>query len=231
MASTAARTAVIAGLGVASIGAATFLIYLATGDEPAPAPPVAAAEPVPPAAEPVPVPPAAPTAPRPPADADVDDLDAIDDAAAAAARRQQDLVDRLAAADLLEMLDPDDATPSTGFGRPGPGPGARPPRVTTAPTGAIGTLDRADIRRVVQRHLVPIRHCYERQLAVTPDLAGTVRARFTIGKDGRVLDASASGMGPAVDDCVAGVIRRITFPAPRGGGIVTVTYPFTFRSA
>lgn len=226
MASTAARTAVIAGLGVASIGAATFLIYLATGDEPAPAPPVAAAEPVP-------APPAAPTAPRPPADADVDDLDAIDDddADAAAARRQQDLVDRLAAADLLEMLDPDDATPSTGFGRPGHGPGARPPSVTTAPTGAIGTLDRADIRRVMQRHLVPIRNCYERQLAVTADLAGTVRARFTVGKDGRVLDASASGMGPAVDDCVAGVIRRITFPAPRGGGIVTVTYPFTFRSA
>jgi hypothetical protein len=34
-----------------------------------------------------------------------------------------------------------------------------------------------------------------------------------------------------VESCVAGVIRSIQFPKPKGGGYVNVRYPFIFRAA
>jgi len=34
-----------------------------------------------------------------------------------------------------------------------------------------------------------------------------------------------------VEECVLRVVRRIRFPAPKGGGEVIVTYPFMFTTA
>jgi hypothetical protein len=38
-------------------------------------------------------------------------------------------------------------------------------------------------------------------------------------------------MDRTVATCVAGVVHAIAFPKPPGGGIVKVTYPFTFHPA
>jgi len=35
----------------------------------------------------------------------------------------------------------------------------------------------------------------------------------------------------AVEQCVAQAVRRWRFPAPRGGGIVVVSYPILVRAA
>ena len=119
------------------------------------------------------------------------------------------------------------------------GPGGRlrrrlpaAPVVHVGPDVSIGDLDKTTIRRYIHRHLAEVRYCYERQLVVQPDLAGTLVAHFQISPRGVVQGARASGLGSAaVEGCVARVLGAIQFPKPGGGGLVSVTYPFTFQVA
>jgi len=104
------------------------------------------------------------------------------------------------------------------------------PRVVIGQSISVGGLDKNIIRRYVRQRINAIRYCYEKQLVREPDLAGTVTARFTIASTGVVSEASADGLGrPAVESCIAGVIRGIQFPISNGGGVVKVTYPFELR--
>ena len=104
-----------------------------------------------------------------------------------------------------------------------------------APTASIGQpsvqgdLDKAIIRRYIRRNLDKVTYCYEKALLARPTLAGTVATQFVIGVDGIVSSSAASGVDPDVSTCVAGVIKTIEFPKPKGNGIVQVSYPFTFR--
>jgi hypothetical protein len=119
-------------------------------------------------------------------------------------------------------------------GPPGVGPGLLPGR-RPRPAFVIGTptvpegIDRNLIRRYVRQKHAQLTHCYERELAVRPALAGTATTSFSIDAGGRVIAARAAGLGaPAVERCVEEVLRSIQFPA--GGGLVNVTsYPFTFQ--
>ena len=43
-------------------------------------------------------------------------------------------------------------------------------------------------------------------------------------------DKLQSTMGNNVDECVLRVIRQLKFPSPRGGGVVSVSYPFVFTA-
>lgn len=107
------------------------------------------------------------------------------------------------------------------------------PTVKAGPPSHGGAaLDPQIIRRFVHRNLSKIRYCYEKELVADPSLGGTVTVHFTIGPDGHVASASASGSGmPVVEACVISTIRTIQFPRPVGGGAVTVKYPFVFASA
>ena len=94
-------------------------------------------------------------------------------------------------------------------------------------------LDREIIRRVVRQHRNEIRFCYEKQLQTHRDLAGTVKIKFTISGTGSVVSALVGHStleNREVEGCMQGKIRRWVFPAPRGGGMVVVNYPFHFRS-
>lgn len=102
------------------------------------------------------------------------------------------------------------------------------PRVRIGKATATGTLDKNIIRRYVRRKLPRIRSCYEKRLAKKPDLSGTVVTEFTIAESGKVSKASAKGLDRTVGRCIAGVLKTIEFPKPKGG-IVEVTYPFTFQ--
>lgn len=110
--------------------------------------------------------------------------------------------------------------------------GAENPADGALPAGeptVKGALDPALIQKVVRRHLNQVRYCYERALAKTPDLSGKIVVSFVIGRDGGVASATATeGMDPEVDACVVGRFRRMQFPEPSGGGIVSVSYPFVF---
>ncbi|HEU0030640.1 MAG TPA: AgmX/PglI C-terminal domain-containing protein [Kofleriaceae bacterium] len=111
------------------------------------------------------------------------------------------------------------------------GRSANVPTTSIGQPAAQGDLDKAIIRRYIKRNLQKLTYCYEKQLLVKPKLAGTVNAQFTIGANGSVVDSKASGLDPEVASCVAGVIKDIEFPKPKGAGVVIVKYPFTFRPA
>lgn len=95
-----------------------------------------------------------------------------------------------------------------------------------------GSLDKDLIRRVVQRHLAEVRYCYERELQRTPDLAGKVVMKWVINGAGKVTQAQTAETqlrNANVEGCLALRIKTWTFPAPHGGGIVIINYPFVFK--
>jgi len=118
-----------------------------------------------------------------------------------------------------------------GGGRGGMGGRGSPiPKVTIGQAQATGDLDKAIIRRYIQRNKRKIKNCYDRQLLVNSNLKGTVRSSFTIMPAGNVINSTATGVSGSVSSCVAMVIGTIKFPKPKGGGVVNVKYPFRFSS-
>lgn len=96
-----------------------------------------------------------------------------------------------------------------------------------------GSLTKEEIEAVIRANLAQIKACYERFLQGNRNLAGRVTTNFVIGGDGRVNSATIanSDLGsPGAEGCMAGAIRRWKFPLPRGGGVVSVKYPFVFNS-
>jgi len=98
---------------------------------------------------------------------------------------------------------------------------------------ALGGLDKSLIAAVVQSNIGQIKHCYERQLIVDPNIFGKVVAGWTIDKNGAVSVSSVKKTtmnNKAVENCIAGKIKNWNFPKPKGGGQVLVSYPFLFKS-
>ncbi len=96
----------------------------------------------------------------------------------------------------------------------------------------MGALDRSVIDAYIRRNLAKIRWCYEKELAKDPKLFGRIVINFTISGTGAVSQSKVNRttMGnQTVENCVANQIRTIRFPAPKGGGIVIVNYPFVFK--
>lgn len=111
----------------------------------------------------------------------------------------------------------------------GDGTGSTQVPTVTVGAPATGNPDKEVVRRVVRTHIGEIRTCYETALQQQPDLAGTVVATFTIAPDGRVAHASASGLHPDVEGCIAARISTWKFPSPSGGGALHINYPFVLR--
>jgi TonB family protein len=108
------------------------------------------------------------------------------------------------------------------------------PRVISSGAEVRGSLSKESIRRVIQRHLNEVRFCYEEALRRRPELAGRVQTAFLIAPSGAVQQASiaeSSLNSPEVEDCIVRAVRRWPFPAPEGGGYVTVRYPFLLEQA
>lgn len=111
---------------------------------------------------------------------------------------------------------------------------AKVPTITVdEPVVGTPAIDADIIRRVVRSHNDAIRACYD--LAPDSMLAGRIAISFTIGPTGAVTEAKAdtpeSYPYPEVPKCIADELRTWTFPAPRGGGSVIVSYPFNVDPA
>lgn len=106
--------------------------------------------------------------------------------------------------------------------------------ITSGEPEVQGSLDKELIRKVIRDHRDQIRFCYESQLQRHPKLAGKVAVKFLITANGTVAVASVSqsttGVG-ALDSCVVTKVKTWLFPKPKGGGTVTVNYPFNFKMA
>ena len=128
--------------------------------------------------------------------------------------------------------------PGRGAGGPGDidlgGPGKSRTPILPGPTIVKGSLSKSEIGRVIRRHLNRFKFCYEKELGASDGLSGKVSVHFIIAPTGEVADAKVretSMNHEAVESCVLHVMRSLRFPAPRGGGIVVVTYPFIFQSS
>lgn len=99
-----------------------------------------------------------------------------------------------------------------------------------APKDRRGLLKRAKIADVIRSALPRFQTCYEAHLILDRDAAGQAVLVFAVAADGRVLRAALveDTVGWGVSDCVRKTMMGLQFPKPRGGGIVTVSYPFIF---
>lgn len=107
------------------------------------------------------------------------------------------------------------------------GASADDPSYRLDPDEHPGRLSEDDIEIVLQHANPDVTACYERVLAVNPDVQGTAHTIFVIGTDGAVTAAASSGVEPQLARCLDDVVARRVFPPPRGG-TVKVRYPFTF---
>jgi FHA domain len=111
---------------------------------------------------------------------------------------------------------------------------AKVPSIRSGNADVRGSLSKEVIRRVIQRHINEVRFCYEQELNSRPDLSGRVQVKFIISPSGAVQAANveSSTLNAArAEGCIAQAVRRWTFPAPDGGGIVIVSYPFVLENA
>lgn len=96
-----------------------------------------------------------------------------------------------------------------------------------------GSLDREVIRQGVRRGSSAVRACYQQALDRVGVIEGRLTVRFTIGETGAVRQALVDDAQSEIDDpqlrrCLLAAVRALRFPAPEGGGIVLVSYPFEF---
>jgi hypothetical protein len=105
------------------------------------------------------------------------------------------------------------------------------PSVRISDARADGALDPKMIRSRITQQRERIRHCYERTLLTTPELTGTVTTNFVISPEGKVIQASASGIGhDGLEACIADVVQNISFPRASTSQLTKVTYPFELRN-
>ncbi len=94
--------------------------------------------------------------------------------------------------------------------------------------------DRDLVLKVVRRHQNEIRFCYESELVKSPDLGGKVTVAWTIGASGAVQMAQIAESGlsnESVENCIVQRVKRWTFPEPKGGEEVAITFPWVFKVA
>jgi outer membrane biosynthesis protein TonB len=106
-------------------------------------------------------------------------------------------------------------------------------KVTKMSTGVKvgGSLSRADVLKVINKHFHAVQACYERALMQTPNLSGRIAFDWTVSTSGSVkgVRVRSSTLGnPKVANCISSLIKRWKFPRPKGGEAV-ITFPFLFR--
>ncbi len=110
----------------------------------------------------------------------------------------------------------------------------RVPKVIPGKASVTGALDKAIIRRVINKNRQAIKYCYDKELQKKKDLHGKIVVTFVISPTGRVVKSSvkqSTMKNKAVENCIASRVKRFKFPAPKGGGIVEVSYPFIFKAS
>lgn len=114
------------------------------------------------------------------------------------------------------------------------GRGKRGTRFIPGKTTILGGLSQEVVGQIVRRHWNEIKYCYERELAKDPNLEGKVAVSFQIGPVGSVIRTTIAETtlgNSAAEQCMLNQVKKWRFPAPEGGGVVDVTYPFIFRTS
>lgn len=88
-----------------------------------------------------------------------------------------------------------------------------------------GTIDAARVDGILAASQSGFRECYNRELRTNPTLRGGATVRFVITPNGTVGDIQTGGIvrSGQFKACFETVLRRLRFPAPRGGCVVKET--------
>ena len=95
-----------------------------------------------------------------------------------------------------------------------------------------GSLDKRIIQKIVRQHYGELRACYEKELSKVKGLNGRIVVIWLVSPQGTVTSAlvkETTLKNKNVESCVTNSIKFWRFPAPRGGGIAKVEYPFVFE--
>ena len=96
----------------------------------------------------------------------------------------------------------------------------------------MGALDRSTIDSNIEKDSKDYKKCYEIALAKNPEIEGRTIVNFVISGEGKVTSAKINRTSindETLNLCITDITKKIQFPAPKGGGIVIVNYPFVFR--
>lgn len=102
-----------------------------------------------------------------------------------------------------------------------------PPRIE-------GALPMEVIKKVIDENKNQIKYCYETELQRDQNLEGRVAMTWVISATGSVATAAvreSTIRNGNVERCIVEKIKTWKFPAPAGGGVVTVNYPFIFKAS
>lgn len=111
------------------------------------------------------------------------------------------------------------------------------PKIRLDKPEIIGSIDQRIIQKIARQHLNEISICYEKEYDMTPKreapkLAGKVTLRWLIAPKGDVSKVEVTETtlnNKKIENCLISSIKYWRFPAPKGGGIVQVTYPIEFE--
>ncbi len=103
-----------------------------------------------------------------------------------------------------------------------------------AKTVVLGSMDPELLRKILREYLPQFRHCYQKELERNGNTEGVVDLNFRIQGNGGVSNINIGMKGAkfskAGSGCMAGVLKLIDFPKPKGGGVVDVRQPLNFFS-
>lgn len=103
---------------------------------------------------------------------------------------------------------------------------------TEQETVVLGSMDPELLRKILREYLPQFRHCYQQELERSEEAKGVVDLNFRIGKAGRVttvnIKSKKAKFSNSGTNCMAGVLKLIDFPKPKGGGMVDVKQPLNF---
>ncbi len=115
----------------------------------------------------------------------------------------------------------------------------KPAPLAQAPAAARGSLDKQYIQDRIREDFVPLaKECYEAALERDPKLGGKLKIDFEIVGDesvGGVVESAELSEDSEIQDeefmyCMRESMLSMSFEPPKGGGSVSVTYPFSFSS-
>lgn len=101
-------------------------------------------------------------------------------------------------------------------------------------TVVLGSMDPELLRKILKEYLPQFRHCYQKELENNEGAKGVIDLHFRINPNGSVSNIAIKGkkarFSAAGSGCMAGVLKLIDFPKPKGGGVVDVKQPLNFFS-